>query len=54
MYICSIINGGLAERSNAPDLKSDVPERVPGVRIPEPPHKGGRKSPIFLEGYPSW
>ena len=30
-------NGGLAERSIASVLKTDVPVRVPGVRIPEPP-----------------
>ena len=29
--------GGMAERSKAIDLKSIVPERVPGVRIPLPP-----------------
>jgi hypothetical protein len=29
--------GGMAERSKANDLKSFVPERVPGVRIPLPP-----------------
>lgn len=32
--------GGLAEWSNAPDLKSGVPERGPGVRIPYPPYIG--------------
>ena len=29
--------GGVAERSNAPDLKSGRPVRVSGVRIPPPP-----------------
>ncbi len=33
-----IINGGLAERLIAAVLKTAVLERVPGVRIPEPPH----------------
>ncbi len=29
--------GGMAERFNAPVLKTDVAERLPGVRIPLPP-----------------
>ncbi len=29
--------GGVAERLNASVLKTDVLERVPGVRIPPPP-----------------
>jgi hypothetical protein len=31
--------GGLAERSNASVLKTELLERVTGVRIPEPPQK---------------
>ncbi len=31
-------NGGLAERLNAPVLKTGLRESVTGVRIPEPPH----------------
>ena len=31
--------GGLAERSKAAVLKTVVPARVPGVRIPKPPPK---------------
>jgi hypothetical protein len=30
-------NGGLAERLNAPVLKTGLRESVTGVRIPEPP-----------------
>ena len=33
----SMIKGGMAERSNAAVLKTVVPSRVPGVRIPFPP-----------------
>ena len=33
--------GGLAEWSNAPDLKSGVPSRVPWVRILHPPFSSG-------------
>ena len=40
----------MAERSNAPDLKSDVLERVPGVRIPEPPPKSWDTDPRFFFG----
>ncbi len=32
------MTGGVAERSNAAVLKTVVPLRVPGVRIPPPPH----------------
>ena len=31
--------GGVAERLNAPVLKTGVLERVPGVRIPPPPQR---------------
>ena len=34
------LRGGLAERSKAAVLKTVVPARVPGVRIPKPPPKG--------------
>jgi hypothetical protein len=30
-------DGGVAERSNASVLKTEVPSRGPGVRIPPPP-----------------
>ncbi len=33
----SEIIGGVAERLNAPVLKTGVPEMVPGVQIPPPP-----------------
>ena len=32
-----IVNGGMAERLNAPVLKTVGVERLPGVRIPLPP-----------------
>src|SRR5262245_40898351 len=45
-----IQSGGMAERSKAAVLKTAVPERVPGVRIPLPPPRrkqfgvaGGRR-----------
>ena len=44
-------NGGLAERSKAAVLKTVVPSRVPGVRIPKPPpleNNPNKKSSDFL------
>jgi hypothetical protein len=38
----------MAERFNAPDLKSDVLEIVPGVRIPLSPQNKGRYSLPFF------
>lgn len=35
--ILPIVHGGLAEWSKAAVLKTVVPARVPGVRIPKPP-----------------
>ena len=40
--------GGVAERLNASVLKTDVLERVPGVRIPPPPLSN---SPLNLQGF---
>lgn len=34
---CYLCTGGMAERSNAPVLKTGDPSRGPGVRIPLPP-----------------
>ena len=36
--------GGLAERSNASVLKTEVRETVTGVRIPKPPQTLGDRS----------
>ena len=41
--------GEVAEWFNAPDSKSDVPSRVPGVRLPPSPHpKPGLSAGLFL------
>src|SRR3989338_9904649 len=46
-------SGGLAERLNAPVLKTGVPERAPEVRILHPPPWCGTNSyPVVLRGRP--
>lgn len=41
--------GGVAERFNAPVLKTGEPARVPGVRIPSPPFDSLRDSIELVE-----
>jgi hypothetical protein len=42
-------HGGLAERSNASVLKTDLGENLTGVRIPEPPPQKEHFGALFFE-----
>ena len=44
----------MTERFKVLVLKTSVPVRVPGVRIPEPPHDRGLIVPSFLGEVPEW
>ena len=49
-----LVCGGLAERSKAAVLKTVVPLRVPGVRIPKPPPRGNCTNTSFVQFFFLW